>query len=154
VGNIQDFLSEEITVDAFKDRLLAALTGDKFVHMKLDPEEIAEVERHAEEKYRSWEWTYGSAPPYSAKRFKKRYDGGSLEVCVDVVEGRIESILIHGDFMARASLHPLIEALTGRRLERGEIAGVLAAFPIEEMFGGITREEILEVIIGDYSKND
>jgi len=146
VGNISDYLPGETTVEDFIEKLLAALTEERFTRAELISREIEEVEHLAETKYRTWEWNYGASPPYDAVRKKARREGGTLEIYIKVEKGQIASVGFRGDFMARVPLRPLEAALAGRPFRRGEVAGLLGEFPIADMFGGITAEEILEVL--------
>ena len=65
--------------------------------------------------------------------------------------GRIEDIIVYGDFMAAEPLTGLCEALRGLPRERQAVSDVLARFPIPVLFGGIHREEIQSLIMGDGS---
>jgi lipoate-protein ligase A len=146
VANIRDFLPEGMPIDKFKNRLLIALTADQFAYERLISREIDEVDRLSETKYRTWNWNYGASPPYSATRKRARFDGGTLEAYIAVEHGLIGSISFRGDFMARLPLQPLEAALIGRRFDYREVADLLAGFPLEEMFGGVTKDEILDVL--------
>lgn len=146
VGNISDYLPEGATIGEFKGKLLAALTGEQFTYLELISREIQEVERLADTKYRTWDWNYGASPPYDAVRKRARRDGGTLEIYEKVVKGRIEAIVFQGDFMARLPLEPLEAALAGRRFQREEVSAALSGFPLADMFGGITKDEILDLM--------
>ena len=145
VGNISDFLPKETTIEEFKNALRRNLTADSFAYIELTPGEIGEVERLADGKYRTWAWNYGASPPYTMKR-KARCDGGTLEVSASIKNGCIEAIRFCGDFMARIPLDPLAAALAGRRFDRDEVASVFGGFALDEMFGGITETEILDIL--------
>ena len=111
----------------------------------LSEAEYAEVRALAEEKYRSWEWTYGRSPDYDWQN-RKRFPGGTLEIRMQVHAGRIEDIVFYGDYMATASQTELTEALRGIRPEREALREVFARFDMPALFGGIREEEILELL--------
>lgn len=146
VGNLRDFLPPGTELEQFRRRLLQELTRDGLIPEALDEEELAEVRRLAEEKYRSWDWTYGRSPD-CAYRSRARFPGGTLEVRMDLRQGRIGEIAFFGDFMATAPLDGLCEALRGTRLEEREISAVLARFPLPALFGGIREEELLSLML-------
>jgi lipoate-protein ligase A len=146
VANIRDFLPVPMSMDKFKNRLLIALTADQFAYERLISREIDEIEHLSETKYRTWNWNYGVSPPYSAVRKRVRYDGGTLEAYIAVKRGVIESVAFRGDFMARLPLQPLEAALMGRRFDYEETAALLTEFPLAEMFGGVKKEEILDIL--------
>ncbi len=150
VGNIKDFLPAEATLDEFRERLLRELTKDGLIRETLSGDELEAVRKLADGKYRSWDWTYGRSPDYSY-RSRARFPGGTLEVRMNIRCGRIEDIIFYGDFMAAEPLTGLCEALRGLPRERQAVSDVLARFPIPALFGGIHREEIQSLIMGDGS---
>ena len=145
VGNICDYLHEDCSIEDFKERLRLALTAGRCDLVRLSAGELAEVEKLADEKYRTWEWNYGTSPPYTMKK-RDCFEGGCLEVAVSVSGGFIERISFHGDFMARMPLDPLTAELVGRRFDRFEAASLLAEYPVEEMFGSISTGQILDLM--------
>ena len=77
---------------------------------------------------------------------RRRWDGGSLEARVSVKEGRITGIAFLGDFLARRSLDSLAEALEGVLFRREDVARVLEQCPLQDYFGEISKEEVLETL--------
>ena len=150
VGNIKDFLPAEATLDEFRERLLRELTKDGLIRETLSGDELEAVRKLADGKYRSWDWTYGRSPDCTY-RSRARFPGGTLEVRMNIRCGRIEDIIFYGDFMAAEPLTGLCEALRGLPRERQAVSDVLARFPIPVLFGGIHREEIQSLIMGDGS---
>lgn len=145
VGNIRDFLQPDMDLPAFWAYLKTALAGEGFVSGALSPEELEAVEALKRSRYDTWEWNFGRSPAYDMTN-KRRWDGGSLEVRASVKEGRITGIAFRGDFLSRRSLEPLAEALRGVPFRREDVAGALEQYPLQDYFGGITEEEILETV--------
>lgn len=145
VGNIRDFLREDMDLPAFWAYLKTVMAGEGFVTGALTPEELEAVEALKRSKYDSWEWNFGHSPAYDMVN-KRRWDGGSLEVRVSVEQGRITGIAFRGDFLSRCSLDPLTEALRGVPFRREDVAAALERRPLQDYFGGITGEEILETV--------
>ena len=100
------------------------------------------------EKYDTWEWNYGRSPRFdmTAKRY---WDGGCLEVGVSVSRGLITDVIFHGDFLSVSSLEPLTKALLGTPFRREEVCRVLERYPVADLFGGITREQVLDTLFSD-----
>lgn len=65
VTNIRDHLDTPMTLDEFRDRLLDQMVAASDPHITLSPEQEKEVCRLRDEKYRSWEWTWGRTPAFS-----------------------------------------------------------------------------------------
>lgn len=145
IGNIREFLREDMDLPAFWEYLKTTLAGAGFVDGALTAEELEGVEVLKREKYDTWEWNFGRSPAYDMVD-RRRWDGGSLEVRASVKEGRITGIAFLGDFLSRCPLDPLTEALRGAPFRREDVTGILAQFPLGDFFGGISEEEILETL--------
>lgn len=145
VGNIRAFLKENMDLAAFWAYLKEALAGDGLTPDHLTEEELAAVDELRRDKYDTWEWTFGRSPRYSMTN-RRRWDGGSLEPHLEVEKGLITGIVFYGDFLSLRSLEPVTEALVGCPFRREAVAAVLDRFPLEQYFGGISREEILDTL--------
>ncbi len=145
IGNIRDFLPADMDIGAFWEYLREALTVDGMVRGSLTAEELSAVEALRRGKYDTWEWNYGRSPQYDLTN-RRRFEGGGLEVRIQVKEGRISGIVFYGDFLSVSPLDGLTAALVGCAFRREAVAEVLDAFPLGELFGAITRDEILETM--------
>ena len=148
VGFLRDCLPPGTGLRQFWDGILRELTADGLLREQLSEDELARVRQLADDRYRNRDWTYGRDPDYSI-RSRKRFAGGTLDLRMNIHDGRIEDIVFYGDFLSLTSPAPLAEALRGVRPERGEAERVLDAFDIPLLFGGITKEEILSLISGE-----
>lgn len=147
IGNIRESLPRDMTLQEFWQRLLTELAGDGLVREALTGAELAEIRALADEKYRSWAWTWGRFPQYGFRN-RLRFPGGTLGVSLDVESGVIRDAVFTGDFMARTDSTPAAEALRGVRFEREAVRAALAPLDLDAMFGGIAPDEILEVLFG------
>ena len=149
IGNIREFFRTDMELPDFWEYLKETLAGEGFVTGRLSAEELEAVSKLKQSKYDAWEWNFGRSPPYDMVQ-RRRWNGGSLEVRVSVKEGRISGIAFRGDFLSRRSLEPLAEALQGVPFRRENVDEVLGRFPLQDYFGGITGEEILETLFYGY----
>ena len=148
VGNLRDYLPEGIDLPRFWKLLLHELTLDGLIRESLSPDELQEVRRLADKKYRSWDWTYGRSPD-SQYHSRQRFPGGTLEVYMNLHAGRIEEVTFFGDFMATAPLDGLTGALRGVRRETESLTEVLDRFDLSSLFGGIRKEEVLSLLLDE-----
>src|SRR5690554_5237449 len=74
VANIRDFMSEEMTIEEFRERLLKGLYAEakEFETYKLSEEEWEGVRQLKAEKYDTWNWNYGRAPKFNIQ-YNKRF---------------------------------------------------------------------------------
>lgn len=148
VGNISDFLSEDMSFEQFREAIRHQLSLDGAVVCTLTDDELAQIRKNADEKYRSWEWTYGRSPKYTFKN-KARFAGGSIEVRLFVEHGMIKEASFAGDYMAVCDSSAAAEALAGVKLTREDVMSALAAVDMQSVFGGITAENIADVIFSE-----
>lgn len=142
IGNIRSFLQEDMTMQQFWDYLTESLSAQEYVKADLTEEEKAEVRKLRDEKYATWAWNYGQSPAFDY-RHRERWPGGSLEVLLKVEKGVIRDVRFYGDFLSRTSLDDLTAALKGCPYRREATAEVLDTFDLTELFGTITKEEVL-----------
>ena len=84
-------------------------------------------------KYDTWEWNFGRSPKYNLRN-KRRWDGGTLEPCVEVDQGIIRQIVFYGDFLAVSPMDEVTGALVGTPFRREDVAAVLDRFPLSGLF--------------------
>ena len=145
IGNIRSFLKQDMTLQDFWAHLRGSLGKTDVAPEQLTAEELAQVQRLKEEKYDTWEWTYGRSPRYNYTG-KRRWPGGNLEVYAEIHEGKAEQIRFYGDFMAAASMDAVTAALTGCQFRPEAFGKVLDGFDLPVYFGGVTKDEILQTI--------
>ena len=145
VGQIRDFLPPGTELADFKAALLAELTRGGLVRESVTDGESEQIRRLAEEKYRSWDWTWGRAPDF-AIRNTRRLPGGTLTVSLDVSQGVIRAADLSGDFMALIPCTEAQEALSGVKYEREAVVSALSALDLAPMLGAITASEVADTI--------
>lgn len=113
VTNIRDHLCLSMTVDEFRAGLLGKVLPPDAVQITLTAEQKAEVCRLRDEKYHSWEWTWGKTPAFTYER-EGTFAGVPIRVAYAAKKGIvsdavIECAAIDGEKAARL--------LNGARLE-------------------------------------
>lgn len=81
VTNIRPHLAADMSIEEFQRRLLAEMVPDVNNYLELTEEETKAVRRLRDEKYCSWEWTWGKTPSFvyertgcfDGKMFQARY---------------------------------------------------------------------------------
>ena len=142
IGNIRSFLKQDMTLQDFWAHLRVSLGKTDVAPEQLTAEELAQVQRLKEEKYDTWEWTYGRSPRYNYTG-KRRWSGGNLEVYAEIHEGKAEQIrFVHADvynigaqtFAQRAehSIDQRIGALVAGQQDIGGIADLPVDRPVKQ----------------------
>lgn len=148
VGNINDFLTDKIDIEEFKERILAHIFNgsENIEEYKLSDEDWKKINKLSEEKYQTWEWNYGKNPKYNFNASHK-FDAGLLDVRLDVKKGVIEHAKIFGDFFGVGEVDDIEERLIGVPHNYEKIDEALKDIDISHYLGRITREEFLDLTV-------
>ena len=145
IGNIREFLPEDMDLPAFWDYLRTALAGNGYRTAALSAQELEQVEALKNSKYATWEWNFGRSPQYNVTN-QRFWNSGSLEMQALVDDGCITEIAFFGDFLSRRPLDEVSSALQGCTFKREDVAQILSTLPLQEFFGGISLDEILDTM--------
>lgn len=104
VTNIKPFLPKEkqdMTTEEFRQEILLKIFGvDSVEEVKtyeLTEEDWVKINEISDKYYRNWDWNYGKSPAFDIER-RHRFPIGSIEVRLNVAEGKITDAKIFGDF--------------------------------------------------------
>ena len=145
VTNIADHMKTAITSEAFKDLMLKHITRD-MKETTLTSADIEKVNQIKAQQFDTWEWNFGQNPKFNISK-EKRFAGGRLTICVNVVQDVIQGIDFFGDFFEEKNLDELKHALIGIRYDKAAIAFALKETKTDDFIYQITADEILDLII-------
>lgn len=145
VTNILPCLPEPMTVEAFMTRVAEALASGNARHLILTEADHAAIRALADKKYRTHQWTVGHAPAATVSNARK-FDGGLMEVRMDLVDGNIRNCSFFGDFMALRPAQEVSALLEGVPYRRESVAEVLHSADLPLYFGAISTDEVLECL--------
>lgn len=112
----------------------------------LDDDEVREISEMRDSKYATWDWVWGSSPPFSLSS-ERRFEKGKVQVYLDVREGTIEDVAIRGDFFSVADPSDLENALRGVRFDRKAVSEILSSLPVEKYILGVSAEELTDLVV-------
>ena len=137
VTNICDHLSESMSISDFRSRLLAEVlpTGSKSVGLTED--ERAQVRKLRNEKYRSWDWTWGKTPAFSYER-EGCFAGQPLRVSYRAKKGILSDVCLES---------PLIDAGHAARLMNGSRLDPDGFSKICFALAGERAQELMELLM-------
>ncbi|MCB2288204.1 lipoate--protein ligase [Clostridium sp. CS001] len=146
VTNVYPYLTEKVSVKEFKEILLHSIFEYKDVPYKeyvLQQSDIDKIQTMADEKYATWDWTYGKSPKFNMEK-SKRYPFGELNIKLDVKDGKVESMGIYGDFFANKDLSNLEKSFIGVNFEEESVLAVIKGLQLQEYIQGITNEDFID----------
>lgn len=147
VANISEFLTEAITIEQFRTAILASIFGgeEHIRFYELTEEDWANIHALSKERYQTWEWNYGKSPRFNIQK-SHRFPSGNIDIRLEVNKGTIEEATIFGDFFGVGDVGEVEQLLTNCKYDRTDIAQALENIEIPTYFGGITKEEFLQLI--------
>ncbi|WP_078382811.1 lipoate--protein ligase [Sutcliffiella halmapala] len=146
VANIKEFLTEDITIEQFRQLLLEAIFKTKDIPTyELTEEDWKNIYELSKERYQNWDWNYGKSPKFNLQH-SHRFPVGQIDIRLDVTKGAIENCKIYGDFFGVGDIGEIEQLLTGVKYEKAEIDQAIEGIDVKHYFGNITREELLDLI--------
>ena len=149
VANISEFLSEPMTVDELRERIVERIFGTRdrarIPAIQLENSDWEAIHELVESKYGNWNWNFGQNPPSNVQR-ARRFPAGEIDVRLDVQEGRIAAVRLFGDFMGREDVAELEHRLVGLAYDRPSVAAALGDVDVSAYFGDITVDDVIGVI--------
>ena len=147
VTNISEYLDAKITMQEFKETILAYIlndtSGSEYI---LKDEDIDSIEKIRLERYDSWAWNYGSSPPCTLAK-KERIEGcGSVEVRLNIENGYIQSAHIYGDFFSSKDPNQLCQLLVGIRPTRDDYKKALQDIETDPYIFGLNKDRFIELL--------
>ena len=116
VTNISDHLSQTISMEAFRKELTSGISRSlgESKDFQLTPESWDSICRLSEEKYETWDWTYGRSPPFIVGH-KFKFDTIDVYARIGVTHGIISDITIVDDYFYSPAILKKVNNLMGRR---------------------------------------
>lgn len=137
VTNIRRHLAEDLSVEEFQRRLLAQMVPDSSHFVELDEEQVTEICKLRDEKYHSWEWTWGKTPSFVYERIGE-FDGDAFRVSYQAKHGIVSGVFVECKGLDCKLAGKLLE---GARLDPEGFAGIC------ETLAGDRGAELLELLL-------
>ena len=145
VTTINEHALSPISMETFKETLkrhvLSTNNGGTY---KLTPEDIAQIERLARDKYSTWDWNYGRSPACSIRR-DAHFEGGLICVQMNVEHGLVSDIHFSGDFFGNRDLSQLEQSLIGLPLDE-HLKEKLSDLSVEEYIHGMSADLLADLL--------
>ena len=142
---------QNITIDEFKEYIICQLMEidsiDQAKRYELTQEDWAAIDELVATKYKNWDWNYGSSPRYSYNRDARVEGVGTIDISLEVEQGRIDKCRIYGDFFGKGDIQVVEQALVGVRVIDTELLAALEALDLTHYFGPIKAQDLVELIL-------
>lgn len=148
VTNIRPHIAGDMDMRGFMELLKRHMFENELKPAELDEAAEVEINRLREERYSTWEWTFGSSPQYSIRKERRVENCGRIEVSMNVARGgTITEFTCHGDFFGSGDIEDIARILIGKKLEETELRGVLNGCPLDLYFSGLGMDELINILL-------
>ena len=149
VNNIAENLVQRVGMGEFRRRLIAeiACQKDEIKNYFISGGQWEQIQRLAQEKYNSWDWTWGNSPPYHVHKIDM-FGPHRIETRMDVKKGRIEAIAIDTDISANGIVEKLQTRLMGIRYEFNKIRDTTQKMNLKRLTQHISSGQLLNHLYG------
>ena len=127
-------------IEKFASALQSRVSG--CVLKEVPPEFTAEAEKLAAEKYRTWEWNYGTNIAYSFTN-SMRFSAGRVGVQFNICNNCISGLHFSGDFFGNHPVEELAQMLEGCSLDPEILYARLKEADTAQWIAGVAPEELL-----------
>jgi lipoate-protein ligase A len=147
VTNIKDHLPESVTLDRFKEALKTEMARGKRVNpIVLSAEDLDAVNALKKQRYDTWEWNFGASPEYSVHKKRHIENCGAIDVRMEVREGKITAMSLHGDFFGNGEISDVEQSLIGCALQEDALLRALANIPLDNYCHGLSAQQFVELL--------
>ena len=146
VANLRDYLPEVADIQAFSQRLEEILSCHYTdTEYQLSAEDLASIQRLADEKFAQWEWNYGRSPKATLTH-SARLACGTVEIHLKIAENRIVFCQFGGDFLGNLPTSEVESALNGMVYEANAIRECLKKMEIGQYFDGVEVDDLVNLM--------
>lgn len=146
VTNIAWHLPTPMDAEAFKAKIVEHILGPEGTVYVITPEDGRRIRELGEERFASWESTYGQGPAFNIERVG-RFSGGTTRFRLEVKRGVIRQAAVSGDFFATLDGEAFGNALAGCRYERDAVRAALEALGADGTVYRVSAEEMATAIV-------
>lgn len=140
---------QHLTIEEFRDTLakeILNVTDLQDAHQYqltvADQQGVADL---SAKYFKNWDWIYGNDPAYSLKR-RQHFTAGTVEFDLNVDQGKIKAIQIHGDFFGQRPITDVTAKLTGVTYTSAAVQAVFDELDVPSYFGKIPAQDLVDLL--------
>ncbi len=145
VTNVIDHIAQPVTKEEFITLLVGNIYEDnkkEYRQYRPTREDMQKISHLAGNRYRTWDWNYGSAPSFNIK-VEKKLSGGTIAVYLAVKTGVIKNCRIYGDFFTSGDISELALQFEDTPYEKKAIRELIDKIHVENYLDNISGAELL-----------
>ena len=144
VTNISEHMEAPVSAEEFRELIVKHLIGDDGIRYNLTQYDMERIDYYAREKFDNWESKFGKNPPFNVVK-TGHFEGGNIEMKLDVAKGRIVNADIYGDFFGNIDKSAIEKALKGCEYDSDSVRKRLKDNDFDSCIYRITAEDIADM---------
>ncbi len=147
VTNVEEHLADKISIEEFTKKVMNHIltTYEDCKLYEFSKNDLDAIQKLRDEKYATWEWTYGHSPNYNFRQ-GIRTKGGTLEMNLEVKKGIILEAKIFGDFFGVKEVKDIENSLIGLPHDQEKIRTKLMEYEIDSYFHQLTLDDLMSAL--------
>ncbi len=148
VTNIKPYLDNSITLEEFQNLLIKTMFSNVAKLTKvynMTDKDLEEVNKLMNSRYIKWEWNFGESPDFNLQK-SKRYQGGNIDIRMDVKDGIIKNCKIFGDFFGQDDIKELSNLLVENKFEESSVLDTINNIDFSKYFHNINKEDFIDCL--------
>ncbi|RLK64210.1 lipoate--protein ligase [Atopobacter sp. AH10] len=153
--NIKPYVNEEyqnMDIFEFRNVLLKNIFGvDSIEEVKqyvLTDEDWERIEAFKAKYTGNPDWNYGANPKFDIHN-SKRTTAGQVDFSLNVVNNKIDTVKINGDFFGLGEISDVEDKLLGTPYRRQDLMEVFESVDLKHYFGNVTAEDLTNLILAE-----
>lgn len=147
VGNIKDFLTEDMSVYDLRKAILEYFRENEGVEpYVLSDEALAHIQARSRDHFSTWAWNWGESPSYDLQRMAK-FTSGLIDVRLNVERGIIKGMTIFGDFFTWKDPADLSARLINVAFTQEALTKALQEEDIDAYFKGLDVDTFVDFLL-------
>ncbi|QBF34329.1 lipoate--protein ligase [Mycoplasmopsis phocirhinis] len=148
VTNVYDELKNKMDVEEFITKLIQYFVehnNGEVVEIPYD-----KYKKQLDDMYKkvsSEDWIFNKAATFTFRNGNK-FKGGIVNVKGNIEKGVIKELRFEGDFLSKKDVSEIEPKFTNLALKEDELRRVFNSIELDEYFGTVTQDELIELILG------
>lgn len=148
VTNIRPYMERPVPTEEFFKLLRRNMCLNKEIKKyELSEADLQEIEKIRQSRYAAWEWNWGRSPACTVRKERRIEDCGSIQIHLDIQDGRIKDCRFFGDFFGEGASGELLGAIKGCILDCDILTKALQPVDVEKCFYHLTGRQLAEILV-------
>lgn len=147
VTNISDYLNNNMDVLTFKNYVVDFVMKEfnETMLYTFNDKDLSIIDTIIKNRFSQYEWNFGKLNYYTHSK-EKRFNGGTLEVNLNIENKIIKDFKIYGDFFFTKNIKDLETLLINKEYNLSTIKSIFKSINVTDYIHNINNDDLIELI--------